>query len=145
MKTCPKCKSEKKRAEFYKNAQKRDGLQSLCKACASEASKKHYRKSPKTRAAVRQSALNLKRENYRRSLEYLEAHPCVDCGEDDPIVLDFDHVRGKKKGNVSKMIRDASWKRVAAEILKCEIRCANCHRKKTARTLGWYKKLEFGS
>ncbi len=71
--------------------------------------------------------------------EYLEAHPCVDCGEADPVVLDFDHVRDIKHAAISAMVRDRrSMKSIWAEIAKCEVRCANCHRRKTARTL-WHR------
>tara|TARA_R110000787_G_scaffold9510_1_gene33148 strand:- start:987 stop:1397 length:411 start_codon:yes stop_codon:yes gene_type:complete len=55
--------------------------------------------------------------------------PCVDCGENNPIVLEFDHVRGEKRANVSDMTRHAySLKAIQEEIDKCDIRCANCHR-----------------
>lgn len=61
--------------------------------------------------------------------EYLRTHPCVDCGNTNPIVLDFDHVRGKKKYNVSIMSNCGySLEVIQLEIDKCEIRCANCHR-----------------
>jgi hypothetical protein len=35
--------------------------------------------------------------------------------------------------------RRRSWKTVELEIAKCEVRCANCHARKTARELGNYK------
>lgn len=61
--------------------------------------------------------------------EYLRGHPCIDCGNSDVRVLEFDHVRGKKIDRVSKMARDASSiSQFLEEIDKCEIRCANCHR-----------------
>lgn len=64
--------------------------------------------------------------------EYLSTHPCVDCGCDDTRVLEFDHVRDSKKADVAVMIRNGcSWSAIQAEIAKCEIRCANCHRIKT--------------
>jgi 5-methylcytosine-specific restriction endonuclease McrA len=66
--------------------------------------------------------------------EYLSRHPCVDCGETDPIVLDFDHVGEKSFGIGSAVQRLIPLERVKAEIEKCEIRCANCHRRKTHRT-----------
>ena len=72
----------------------------------------------------------LRIENRNKAKKYLKSHPCVDCGEDNWIVLDFDHVRGKKKNNVKTMCgaRCYSWKTILKEIKKCEVRCANCHR-----------------
>lgn len=66
-------------------------------------------------------------------LGYLEKHPCVDCGEPDPIVLEFDHRDRKAKVKpVSRLLAGHySWKSVLMEIEKCDIRCANCHRRKT--------------
>ena len=65
----------------------------------------------------------------RQQLEYLKTHPCVDCGEHDPIVLEFDHVRGTKINCVSVGVKD-SWsvEKLTEEINKCEVRCANCHK-----------------
>ncbi|MFZ1018790.1 MAG: hypothetical protein WAN39_13065 [Candidatus Cybelea sp.] len=73
-------------------------------------------------------------------VEYLKGRGCVECGENDLRVLDFDHVRGKKEGNVSVMVGyGVSWERLSAELAKCEIRCANCHRKRTAAQFGWWQ------
>jgi hypothetical protein len=71
---------------------------------------------------------------------YLENHPCVDSGENDPVVLEFDHVRGKKISDVSSLgWKLVSWNSLMNEIAKCEIRCANCHRRRTAEQLGSYR------
>lgn len=79
-------------------------------------------------------------ENRARVFEYLTMHPCVDCSEADPVVLEFDHVNGDKMASVSEAAyaRAWTWERVEAEIAKCEVRCANCHKRKTAREQGWY-------
>jgi hypothetical protein len=64
----------------------------------------------------------------------------MDCGERDPIVLEFDHVRGKKKEIVSFLITQGySLKTIAEEIAKCQVICANRHRRRTARRAGSYK------
>lgn len=69
---------------------------------------------------------------------YLSTHPCVDCGETDIRVLDFDHIDTvNKKANISQLISRTNWKHLKKEIAKCEVRCANCHRIKTAKQLGW--------
>ncbi len=65
-------------------------------------------------------------------LKFRQEHPCVDCGESDPDVLDLDHVRGQKDRSVYELGNAAvSLARLQAEIDKCEVRCANCHRKIT--------------
>jgi len=81
----------------------------------------------------------VRQEHARRIFEFLETHPCVDCGETDPVVLEFDHVRGRKTSAVCSMLRlGKAWQRIVEEINKCEIRCANCHRRKTAIERGYY-------
>jgi len=79
--------------------------------------------------------------NQRHLYEYLKVHACVDCGEQDPLVLEFDHVRGRKKGNIAQMAHTHVWETVLQEIEKCDVRCANCHRRKSAHQLGWAKAL----
>jgi hypothetical protein len=62
---------------------------------------------------------------------FLRERPCVDCGESDPIVLEFDHVADKEFA-VSAGLRERNWGAVLREIAKCEVVCANCHRRRTA-------------
>ena len=61
------------------------------------------------------------------------AKGCVDCGyRDHAEALEFDHLPGYvKRMNVSEMTR-FSRKTIEAEIAKCEVVCANCHRVRTA-------------
>jgi hypothetical protein len=64
---------------------------------------------------------------------------CVDCGIDDWEVLEFDHIDPSTKiKQVSYLYSNHySLKKIKTEIKKCELRCANCHRKKTRKQLGW--------
>ena len=56
----------------------------------------------------------------------------------DPRVLDFDHVRGVKKHNVSDLkSMHFCWETIQAEIEKCDVRCSNCHRIKNYNHLSW--------
>lgn len=71
---------------------------------------------------------------------YLSDHPCVDCGETDPIVLTFDHVRGEKRDNISSMVSQGlSMETIKAEIAKCEVTCFNCHAIRTQKRSGAYR------
>lgn len=84
-----------------------------------------------------------RRRNHLRLLDYLSTHPCVDCGEADPVVLEFDHIdRANKKQDITRMVTGMhyGWERIVEEIAKCVVRCANCHRKKTYREAGWTNK-----
>lgn len=74
-------------------------------------------------------------------LEYFCTHPCVDCGETDPVVLDFDHIDPSTgEFDITSKIRyGSSWRTIEAEITKCVARCANDHRRRTARRFGWYR------
>jgi hypothetical protein len=65
--------------------------------------------------------------------------PCADCGgEFPPYLMDFDHVNGDKLDDVCGMrMRTVSRESIRAEIDKCEVVCATCHRARThARRLG---------
>jgi transposase-like protein len=91
----------------------RDGLQWWCRACFAayfrERGDTHRRQSYAAKLA-RQRALSA------RVLDYLRHHPCVDCGDADPVVLEFDHL-GEKTASVAELVsRTASMRAVDAEI-----------------------------
>jgi hypothetical protein len=67
---------------------------------------------------------------------YLKDNPCVDCGEADPVILEFDHVRDKHFNIADAVRKGVGMKKLKDEIAKCEVRCANCHRKKTYQRAG---------
>lgn len=61
--------------------------------------------------------------------KFLKEHPCVHCGETDPVVLEFHHRDGEQKeATIAYLVRHR-WARVAGEIAKCDVTCANCHRR----------------
>ena len=71
---------------------------------------------------------------------YLETHHCVDCDETDPVVLTFDHRDGVEKlDTVGALLRKRSLAAMIAEVAKCDVRCANCHRRRTAEQFHWSK------
>ena len=142
MKTCATCKEEKTESEFNRKKSSRDGLQHTCRKCSQLTSKQYYKDNRSKH--IKQIGERRKR-NIQRNREFiwswLTSHPCVDCGESDPIVLEFDHQHNKEKA-ISDAVRHAwSLKKLKEEINKCVVRCANCHRRKTAKDFGWNKAL----
>lgn len=139
-KICSVCNLLKDLSCFSKNKSKIDGLQTVCKSCASDKSKVYYQNnSEKHKNNVRENNKLYRHKNQEFILEYLKEHPCIDCGENDPVVLEFDHLNDKRE-NISRMINNASsTDSIMLEINKCVVRCANCHRRKTAKDQGWYK------
>jgi hypothetical protein len=139
MKQCSKCKTEKDTSQFSKNKTTKDGLQSYCKICATKIVKRHYRNNPDY---TKNNANKYLKERHEFIFNYLLSHPCVDCGEKNPILLDFDHIRDKDR-SISKLVSSkVKTETIKNEIKKCEVRCANCHRLKTAKTNNWYNFLD---
>jgi len=94
------------------------------------ASKRHY-EANKDKIKARTRKRNKKQnERNKRFVGWVKGRSCcVDCGETNPLVLDFDHVRGEKKMNISDLSRSSySIESIMDEIDKCEVRCSNCHR-----------------
>lgn len=87
----------------------------------------------------RTSSKDPKGERTRYVFQYLIEHPCVDCGERNPVRLTFDHVRGEKLCDVSEGYLYKSWslEAIKAEIEKCDVRCWNCHMERTAVSRGY--------
>ena len=73
----------------------------------------------------------LRRRNLLFLLDFLREHPCIACGEPDPVVLDFHHIGEKTAGVVQLAGRECAIAHLEREIAACEIRCANCHRRET--------------
>lgn len=141
MKKCTICKRPKKKTEFNRNRTKPDGMNNICQVCSRERSRRYYRENTeKHKRATAKIKKEMIEANHAYIIAYLSEHPCMDCGEDEIVVLDFDHVRGTKRLHVSRLVAAGySLKTVKEEIEKCEVRCANCHRKKTAGQLGSYR------
>lgn len=135
---CSKCHQKKPITEFNWRHKKAKIRQCRCRECTRQDSKTHYSTNPTHKMKVNEARIKRIAGNRKKILEYLKDNPCVDCGEDHPAALEFDHVKGEKKNNVSNMIHYNTWDKVAQEIEKCEVRCANCHNKKTAKERGYF-------
>lgn len=141
MKTCTRCKKEKPEEDFNFKFKDKGIRSSHCRDCSRLYIKRHYEEHKKyylEKAKKRNSQMRLAASRFL--WDYLSSHSCVDCGESDPIVLEFDHKKNKIS-DVSFLARVASLDKIKEEVEKCEIRCANCHRRRTSKTLGWHKFL----
>jgi hypothetical protein len=136
-KKCSKCKLVKPISEWGLNKKQSDGLQTCCKECTRQLNNKRYKESQSHRDRIKNNNKNTRIKNKKNVWNYLLEHPCVDCGESDPVVLEFDHLRDKEF-IISRGVSVRSWDSIQNEILKCEVRCANCHRRKTSKQFGHY-------
>ncbi len=133
MEKCHKCSKNK---EVF-------GRNKWCRDCRQEYDKAWYAKNfHKYKERKQQLQRDRNKNNRQYVWDYLKSHPCVDCGEKDPIVLEFDH-RGDKENTICVLAgTGASLKTLKKEISKCDVRCANCHRKKTAIQLNYYRDIK---
>ncbi len=82
-------------------------------------------------------AWNRKRaEDNLKAINELKSGPCKDCGQTfPPYVMEFDHVpgRGTKIRTIGELAgsRKVTAPTMVAEIAKCDIVCANCHKIRT--------------
>src|SRR2546428_3678828 len=136
MRACTKCGEIKPLEAFPPVRRGEPKLQTWCRDCFAAYGREYYRKNRETqKARLLRNVAATRGENRRRIIEYPATHPCVDCGETDMVVLEFDHL-GDKVADVSAYANGGrTWARIQAEIEKCEVRCANCHRRRTRATL----------
>ncbi len=162
-KRCAKCGQTKDVTCFYqkkpsttvKNPRAEGYYTSKCKQCLSDIGKQKWN-NPTVRKhklklqeqwyikngdSVRKKLSEQRKDRVSYVVQYLKNHPCIVCGESDPIVLQFDHRNPEEKyKSVSYLISKAvSLHTLEAEIAKCDVMCANCHARKTAHQFSWHK------
>lgn len=126
-KYCKYCDTTKLLSEFHFKNKALGRYRDRCKICAAKYHKEHYEANKAVYAANRNKNRSLIRDEVNR----LKLVPCADCGVNyPPYVMDFDHLHDKR-GNISQMVGSVSKECLLLEISKCDIVCANCHRKRT--------------
>lgn len=139
-KYCPRCDKTLSVADFGRSKRRKDGLQGECKKCRNTYAAKWYAKNKDTHGA--RTAL-WRAENRKKVEDFLwelfDNNPCP-CGESDPVVLDLDHLDPtEKEFAIGEAIGlGISLARVKQEAKKCQVLCANCHRRKTAKENDWW-------
>ena len=146
MKTCIECKIEKDIEQFPWRNKKKNMRVGRCNVCHNKWYREYFSKPDNRKKQIKRVEHINKRqieEARKYVLDFLNRNPCVDCGEKNPIVLEFDHRKGVEKVFIiSSALSTKSYitlDLVKTEIEKCDIRCANCHRIKTAKEYGFWK------
>lgn len=140
MRTCTKCFLQKPIEEFPWKNRLLGKQHTVCKECYAKRSSGWYQDNKERQLEnVRRNNQNYRKIAREYKFQYLIEHPCSSCGESDPRVLEFHH-EGNKEAEVSRLMgRGASLHALKAEIAKCVVLCANCHRRITADERKWYK------
>jgi hypothetical protein len=130
MKRCRRCRVTKPLSDFALNKLSADGHNDRCRACFRDI----YQLDREARLEQMARRRLPAREAARQWVaDYLREHPCTDCGTTDVRVLEFDHRPDEvKRWAISRMIGGAyNVETIADEVARCDVRCANCHRKMT--------------
>ena len=130
---CQGCKESKPETEFYFRDAARTRRQSYCKTCKSQYNRTWYERNRTKHQADVARFKKVRKAELAELIRAAKDVPCADCGERyPPWVMDFDHVRGVKRGVVSYLAsRTPPVATILDEIAKCEVVCANCHRART--------------
>lgn len=124
MRTCNTCYIDFPDEEFQKKSAR-------CSECRKIYRRKYYENNP---TYYKKKARAYAKKNAQIYANIKASTPCMDCNNTFPSeCMDFDHVRGVKLGNVSKWGPNGSTRKLAEEIAKCELVCANCHRIRTKK------------
>jgi hypothetical protein len=124
---CSECSIEQPDSNFAWRNKSKGIRHKICRKCQSTYSKKHYRNNKEKKIIQRIIRRRKIREWFKK---YKSTLQCEECGEDYPACLVFHHI-SNKDDNIGNLIR-LGWskERILEEIDKCEVLCANCHRKK---------------
>jgi hypothetical protein len=115
---CYNCSLEKDITEFKKKKSACSGYDYICKVCHNM-----------QRSIQKEKSFGELSEYVR---QYKLSNPCKMCGEADPFLLEFHHRDPEgKDGNVSDMVREngMTLQKLKEEIDKCDLLCANDHRR----------------
>ena len=134
---CSRCGEFKPVSLFAWHRRDRGERDAYCRPCRAAYKREHYLANRERYIAAanrRKAALIDERLQYL--FGFFRKNPCVDCGETDPLVLEFDHLADKKFA-ISVGLGTRPWEDLLREIDKCDVVCANCHRRRTIRRGGF--------
>lgn len=109
MRRCGRCQGMETVCGLRVAAASSRQLDNLCRICTAAYKQEHYvanRRRYIDSAQARTRIVASERAGFL--IEFFPTHPCVDCGEDDALVLEFDHLRDKAF-DIARGLRDRSW------------------------------------
>jgi hypothetical protein len=140
-KICDHCKLSKDEEAFSWKFKTLGVRHKTCRECMSIHQKKYFHGGAHDKhlknVKERKDAARLVAREY--VWNYLLTHPCIQCGESDPVVLEFHHRYGKDKPVGLLVSTGYSVAKIQSEIDKCDVLCANCHRRLTMKERGWFR------
>lgn len=137
---CSKCGVEKDISQFRLRNRFIQRRQSYCNDCGSQMGKDWYERNKDYQKANARKHTAGYRDTIREHLwNYLLSHPCENCGERDPVVLEFHHLHSKDMAIAEMVTRITSIERLEKELKKTQVLCSNCHRRLTAKERGWWR------
>ncbi len=128
MNKCSWCLVEKVPEDFSLKHKK---LTKVCKTCRNARAREHYKKTDYRREHAAENVKRCKKRRRKEISDLKERKPCEDCGGVFPApCMDYHHKDSEEKSfGISYAIsKGFSRERIAAEIEKCVLICANCHR-----------------
>jgi hypothetical protein len=136
MRRCGRCGELKAIDEFAWRRKRKRQRDNMCAPCRSAYGREHYLANRRKYIEAEARRKRARAESRTRWLiEFFRENPCADCGEADPLVLEFDHL-GDKRFEINKQFASRNWQEILDEIAKCDVVCANCHRRRTAKRGG---------
>ncbi len=114
---CGRCGQRKPLAEFDWRRQSAGQRDNYCRRVEPPTNKSTTRPIAQryvANALRRKRALIAERTAYL--VEFFREHPCVDCGETDPLVLEFDHLARQELQSSPWASADHNWQSVLDEI-----------------------------
>ncbi len=141
MRRCGRCGELKPIEDFAWRRKEKGERQSHCRKCQSAYHRQHYLANKERYIAqARDWKATLRLERTRFLFAYFAEHPCSDCGETDPVVLEFDHL-SDKAFDIGQSLSYRRWETILSEMEKCEVVCRNCHRRRESRRSGTVRHL----
>ena len=124
MKKCNKCGEHKPLDKFSPDKRNKDGRCGICRSCYQVG----YFSDPERNKELTEQRRLKRKERKQEAIAY-KGGKCNDCGgEFHPSVYEFHHLNPLDKDHEPGSLLRYSWKRLVAELDKCVLLCANCHR-----------------